>query len=272
VTLAQASAADARIAAGERTPLLGVPIAHKDIFVTKDFPSTAGSKMLEGYRSPFDATVVRKLAERRHGDLGKLNCDEFAMGSANENSAYKPVQEPLGHEPHSRRLLGRQRRGRGRAPGAGRHRHRHRRLDPPARSVLRHHRHQADLWPLLALRHDRLRLQPGPGRPDGAQRRGLRAAAVGICGPDPDRDSTSLDTPAEDFTPRRRWALRSGLRIGLPKEFFGEGCAPTCVPPSRRAEASTKSWAPSWWRSRCRAPSCRSPCTTSSRRPRRAPT
>jgi aspartyl-tRNA(Asn)/glutamyl-tRNA(Gln) amidotransferase subunit A len=63
VTLAQARAADARIAGGEATPLLGVPIAHKDIFVTKDFPSTAGSKMLEGYRSPFDATVVRKLAE-----------------------------------------------------------------------------------------------------------------------------------------------------------------------------------------------------------------
>ena len=62
-SLAQARAADARIAAGERTPLLGVPIAHKDIFVTRDFPSTAGSKMLEGYQSPFDATVVTKLAQ-----------------------------------------------------------------------------------------------------------------------------------------------------------------------------------------------------------------
>src|SRR3954471_21431948 len=62
VTLSQAKAADARIAAGDTAPLLGVPIAHKDIFVTKDFGSTAGSKMLEGYRSPFDATVVARLA------------------------------------------------------------------------------------------------------------------------------------------------------------------------------------------------------------------
>lgn len=59
VSLAQARAADARLAAGERTPLLGVPLAHKDIFVTRDFPTTAGSKMLENYLSPFDATVVR---------------------------------------------------------------------------------------------------------------------------------------------------------------------------------------------------------------------
>src|SRR5690606_9309921 len=63
-SLAQARVADERLAAGERTPLLGVPIAHKDIFVTRDFPTTAGSKMLEGYRSPFDATVVTKLAQQ----------------------------------------------------------------------------------------------------------------------------------------------------------------------------------------------------------------
>ncbi|MGA8390822.1 MAG: amidase, partial [Burkholderiaceae bacterium] len=94
VTLAQARAADARLAAGSAGPLEGVPMAHKDIFVTKDFPSTAGSRMLEGYRSPFDATVVRKLAESGVVTLGKLNCDEFAMGSANENSAYHPVRNP----------------------------------------------------------------------------------------------------------------------------------------------------------------------------------
>ncbi|RYG06774.1 MAG: Asp-tRNA(Asn)/Glu-tRNA(Gln) amidotransferase GatCAB subunit A, partial [Burkholderiales bacterium] len=88
VSLAQARAADARLAAGERTPLLGVPLAHKDVFVTRDFPSTAGSKMLENYRSPFDATVVSKLAAAGMVTLGKLNCDEFAMGSGNENSAY----------------------------------------------------------------------------------------------------------------------------------------------------------------------------------------
>ena len=90
-TLAQAQAADARIAAGTAGPLAGVPIAHKDIFVTKEFPSTAGSKMLAGYQSPFDATVVSKLAEAGAVTLGKLNCDEFAMGSANENSAIAPL-------------------------------------------------------------------------------------------------------------------------------------------------------------------------------------
>jgi aspartyl-tRNA(Asn)/glutamyl-tRNA(Gln) amidotransferase subunit A len=94
VSLAQARAADARLAAGERTPLLGVPLAHKDVFVTRDFPTTAGSKMLENYRSPFDATVVSRLGLQGAGmvTLGKLNCDEFAMGSGNENSAYKPVK------------------------------------------------------------------------------------------------------------------------------------------------------------------------------------
>ncbi|MEQ1660598.1 MAG: amidase family protein, partial [Hylemonella sp.] len=90
-TLAQARAADAALAAGTAGPLAGVPIAHKDIFVTKDFPSTAGSKMLAGYRSPFDATVVRRLAEAGTVTLGKLSCDEFAMGSANESVAVPAV-------------------------------------------------------------------------------------------------------------------------------------------------------------------------------------
>ena len=92
--LAQAAAADARRARGESGPLLGVPIAHKDIFVTKALPSTAGSKMLEGYASPFDATVVEKLSAAGTVTLAKLNCDEFAMGSANENSAYGVVKNP----------------------------------------------------------------------------------------------------------------------------------------------------------------------------------
>jgi aspartyl-tRNA(Asn)/glutamyl-tRNA(Gln) amidotransferase subunit A len=94
LTLAQARAADERLAAGDGAPLLGVPIAHKDIFVTRGLPSTAGSKMLQGYASPFDATVVDRLAQAGCVTLGKLNCDEFAMGSANENSAYGPVHNP----------------------------------------------------------------------------------------------------------------------------------------------------------------------------------
>ncbi len=91
---AAARAADARRAAGDSAPLLGVPIAHKDIFVTASLPTTAGSKMLAGYRSPFDATVVSRLAAAGAISLGKLNCDEFAMGSGNENSAYGPVHNP----------------------------------------------------------------------------------------------------------------------------------------------------------------------------------
>ena len=79
LTLAQAKAADARVAAGECGPLLGVPLAHKDIFVTQGFPSTAGSKMLEGYQSPFDATVVANLATAGAVTLGKLNCDELSL-------------------------------------------------------------------------------------------------------------------------------------------------------------------------------------------------
>ena len=111
--LAQARAADARRAQGDAAklqPLLGVPLAHKDIFVTRDLPTTAASKMLAGYRSPFDATVVSRLGGGEPGrgpggepgqppgagmvTLGKLNCDEFAMGSGNENSAYGAVKNP----------------------------------------------------------------------------------------------------------------------------------------------------------------------------------
>ena len=99
--LAAARSADQRRAAGQGGPLLGVPIAHKDIFVTRALPTTAGSKMLAGYRSPFDATVVARLGDGLPGEpgagaisLGKLNCDEFAMGSANENSAFGPAHNP----------------------------------------------------------------------------------------------------------------------------------------------------------------------------------
>jgi aspartyl-tRNA(Asn)/glutamyl-tRNA(Gln) amidotransferase subunit A len=104
--IASAQAADAAIAAGRAGPLTGVPIAHKDIFVTdharSGLPSTAGSRILGGYASPFDATIVARLGGGEDGDgpgagmvtLGKLNCDEFAMGSSNENSAFGLVRNP----------------------------------------------------------------------------------------------------------------------------------------------------------------------------------
>jgi aspartyl-tRNA(Asn)/glutamyl-tRNA(Gln) amidotransferase subunit A len=222
VTLAQARAADARLAAGMAGPLEGVPLAHKDIFVTRDFPTTAGSKMLEGYRSPFDATVVRKLAEAGVVTLGKLNCDEFAMGSANENSAYHPACNPW----DVTRIPGGSSGGSAVAVAA--------RLAPGATgtdtggSI----RQPASFCGITGIK-------PTYGR---ASRYGMVAFASSLdqagpmarsaedcalllssmCGPDPDRDSTSLDVPAEDFTRSLNDSVE-GLRIGIPKEFFGEG-------------------------------------------------
>jgi aspartyl-tRNA(Asn)/glutamyl-tRNA(Gln) amidotransferase subunit A len=94
LTLAQAKAADARLGAGEASPLLGIPMAHKDIFVTEGWRSTAGSKMLSEYVSPYNATVVAKVQAAGAVCLGKLNCDEFAMGSSNENSYFGSVANP----------------------------------------------------------------------------------------------------------------------------------------------------------------------------------
>jgi len=98
LTLAQARAADARLAANQTAPLTGIPIAHKDVFVTQGWRSTAASRMLEHYVSPFDATVVASLSAAGAVSLGKLNCDEFAMGSGNENSAFGTARNPWNPE------------------------------------------------------------------------------------------------------------------------------------------------------------------------------
>ena len=93
-TLAQAAEADARRAAGETGPLLGIPLAHKDIFCTEGWLTTCGSKMLNNFVSPYDATVVSKFKQAGMVTLGKVNMDEFAMGSSNETSYYGAVKNP----------------------------------------------------------------------------------------------------------------------------------------------------------------------------------
>ena len=94
LALGQARAADARRAAGETGALLGAPIAHKDLFCTNGVRTSCGSKMLDNFKAPYDATVVAKLAEAGMVTLGKTNMDEFAMGSANESSHYGKVKNP----------------------------------------------------------------------------------------------------------------------------------------------------------------------------------
>lgn len=94
LTRAQAQAAQAALDRGEAGPLVGLPLVHKDVFVTQGLPSTAGSKILEGYMSPFDAEVVGRLQAAGMVTVGKASCDEFAMGSSNLNCAYGPCFNP----------------------------------------------------------------------------------------------------------------------------------------------------------------------------------
>jgi len=243
--LAQARAADARRARGEaRGPLDGVPIAHKDIFVTTDFPSTAASKILADYRSPFDATVVAKLKAAGTVTLGKLNCDEFAMGGSNENSSVRPVRNPW----DPARIPGGSSGGSAAAVAA--------RLVPATTgtdtggSV----RQPASLSGVTGIK-------PTYGR---CSRYGMIAFASSLDQAGPiarsaedcalllgamsgfdERDATSAQQPVPDFAAALRAprdgasAARplAGLRIGLPKEFFGAGVAADVAAPVRAALA-----------------------------------
>lgn len=220
-TIRQAEEADRRIAAGEATPLTGIPIAHKDIFVTREWASTAASRMLDGYISPFDATVVRSLKDAGMVCMGKLNCDEFAMGSGNENSAYGRVGNPW----DANAVPGGSSGGSAAAVAAG--------LVPIATgtdtggSI----REPAAFCGITGMK-------PTYGRPSrlgmiafasSLDTAGLLGQSAEDCamvlgsmvGYDP-WDSTSVDMPREDFS-RDLGKSVKGLRIGVPRSWMGDG-------------------------------------------------
>ncbi len=235
VTLAQARAADARIARGDATPLTGVPIAHKDIFVTREFASTASSRMLKGYMSPFDAAVVEKLGDAGMVTLGKLNCDEFAMGSSNENSYYGNVLNPWDKSAVPGGSSG----GSAAAVAA--------RIAPAATATdtggsirepaafsgitgIKPTYGRASRWGMIAFASS---LDQAGIMTSSAQ----DAALIfnGMLGFDA-RDSTSVERAGEDYTRSLESGVK-GLRIGVPKEFFGEGLQPDVEKAVREALA-----------------------------------
>ena len=219
--LAEAARADARIAAGDGGPLTGVPLAHKDIFCTEGVLTTCGSRMLAGFVSPYDATVVSRLAEAGMVTLGKLNMDEFAMGSSNETSFFGPVRNPW----NEACVPGGSSGGSAAAVAA--------RLAPVATgtdtggSI----RQPAALTGLTGIK-------PTYGR---VSRYGMIAFASSLdqggvlalsaedaalvleamAGFD-ERDSTSVDAPVPNYRAELERPVR-GLKVGIIREFFGEG-------------------------------------------------
>ena len=221
LALSQAAAADARRAAGENGALLGAPIGHKDLFCTKDVLTSCGSKILTGFKAPYDATVVEKLAAAGSVTLGKLNMDEFAMGSANESSHYGPVKNPWNLE----RVPGGSSGGSAAAVAAG--------LLPAATGTdtggsirqpaaltnltgIKPTYGRVSRWGMIAYASS---LDQGGPLARTAEDCALMLQAM--AGFDP-KDSTSVDQPVDDYLAALSQPL-SGLRIGLPKEYFGSG-------------------------------------------------
>jgi aspartyl-tRNA(Asn)/glutamyl-tRNA(Gln) amidotransferase subunit A len=224
LTLQQAAAADQSIAKNETTALTGIPIAHKDIFVTRDWRSTAGSKMLANYTSPFDAAVVEQFRTAGMVTLGKLNCDEFAMGSANENSFFGPVRNPWDKSAVPGGSSG----GSAAAIAA--------RLAPAATATDTGGsiRQPAAFCGITGIKPTYGRVsrfgmiayassldQGGPMAQTAEDCALLLNAMVGF----DERDSTSLQRDKEDFSRDLNAGLQ-GLKIGVPREYFGKGLAP----------------------------------------------
>ena len=216
--LAQAKQADQRLAAGEQGPLLGAPLAHKDLFCTQGVKTSCASKMLDNFIAPYNATVVEKLNAAGTVSLGKLNMDEFAMGSSNETSFYGSVKNPwnLEHVPGgssggsaaavAARLIpaatGSDSGGSIRQPAAfnnltG--------IKPTYGRVSR--------WGMVAYASSFD--QAGPLARTAEDCALLLTAMAGF----DQRDSTSAEQPNEDYSAALNQPL-AGLRVGLPKEFF----------------------------------------------------
>jgi len=219
--LAAARRADETLRRGEGGPLTGIPIAHKDIFCTMGVRTSCGSRMLDSFVAPYDATVVERLDHAGAVVLGKTNMDEFAMGSSNETSFYGPVRNPWDLEAVpggssggsaaavAARLAtaatGTDTGGSIRQPAAlcgitG--------LKPTYGRVSR--------WGMVAFASSLD--QAGPMARTAADAAYLLQAMAGF---DP-KDSTSAQEPVPDYTGDMEADLQ-GLRVGLPKEYFGEG-------------------------------------------------
>jgi aspartyl-tRNA(Asn)/glutamyl-tRNA(Gln) amidotransferase subunit A len=220
-SLAMAREADARIAAGRAGPLTGIPLAHKDIFCAEGWLTTCGSKMLSNFVSPYDATVIERFKAAGTVTLGKTNMDEFAMGSSNETSFYGPVKNPW----DTAAVPGGSSGGSAAAVSA--------RLTPAATGTdtggsirqpaalcgltgLKPTYGVVSRWGMIAFASSLD--QGGPMAKSAEDCALLLNAMAGF----DERDSTSLERPAEDYTRDLDKPL-AGLRIGLPQEFFAEG-------------------------------------------------
>jgi aspartyl-tRNA(Asn)/glutamyl-tRNA(Gln) amidotransferase subunit A len=213
--LGDARRADEALANGAATPLTGIPVAHKDILCTQGMRTTCGSRMLADYVSPYDAHVVERLAAAGTVLLGKCNMDEFAMGSSSETSHFGPVRNPW---------------DRGRVPGGssgGSAAAVAARMVPAATGTdtggsIRQpaaHSGVSGLKPTYGAASSLD--QAGPIAKSAAD---LALVMNAMAGFDP-RDSTSVERPKEDYS-RHLGERIAGLRIGLPREYFGEGVAP----------------------------------------------